>query len=97
MYFSFKAVEIICFESSSMPTPLNDDTKKKPFICGYFFFKRSTGKSYLFTWSIWVPIMKMGQSGAWQSIELSQKSKPECSAPSLTYKKRFYNRFKLLY
>ena len=37
----------------------------------------------MLTWSQCVPITKMGACGAWHLMELSQKSKPACSYPSL--------------
>ena len=47
------------------------------------------GNSWL-TWSTWEPTIKMGALGACTVIELSQKSRPACSYPSLTFHNNKY-------
>ena len=42
------------------------------------------------TWSMCVPTINMGASGAWLCIELSQKSSPACSYPCLVVHSRTY-------
>ena len=42
-------------------------------------------KLSIYTWSMCVPTIKIGALGAWEFIELSQKSKPAYSAPNLTF------------
>lgn len=43
-----------------------------------------------FTWSDCVPMTRMGVSGAWQAMELNQKSNPACSNPILMFHSNMY-------